>query len=209
MGWSGIEQWLPPCVIPLTLPPSADLLRLWPHVWGLPATWIDLLKAPSGWERPRARSLALVCGSIPFRGTLHGGELTASPPHPTSPLLRLPLLLFSAPPPHRDNQAYVKTTCSFDSHQLISDPIKPKSAIVRRWKCLKSACAGERGCALYPANHSWHSCPCCHGLGSEVEKTGSMSWLRENSGALKEGLSAQRPHWSANAGGKCRQVRAL
>lgn len=158
---------------------------------------MDLLKAPSGWERPGPRSPALVCTSIPFSRHSAWGW---------APCLWLPLLLLRAPPPHRDNQAYVKTTCSFDSHQLISDPIKPKSAIVRRWKCLKSACAGERGCALYPANHSWHSCPCCHGLGSEVEKTESMSWL---GWALKEGLSAQRPHWSANAGGKCRQVRTL
>lgn len=69
-----------------------------------------------------------VCGSIPLRGTVHRGELPPTLP----PLQKLPLLLLSAPPPHRDNQAYVKTTCSFDSHQLISDPIKPKSAIVRR-----------------------------------------------------------------------------
>lgn len=206
MGWLGFEQWLPPCVIPLTLPPSAILLWLWPHVWGPLIAWIDLLKAPSGWERPRPRSLALVCRSIPFRDSLHGGELLSSPP---LPLQWVPLPLLSIPPPHRDNQAYVKTTCSFDSHQLISDPIKPKSAIVHRWKCLKSACAGERGCALYPANHSWHSCPCCHGLGSKVGKTESMSWLGENGRELKEGLSTQRPHWSANVGGKCRQVRTL
>lgn len=89
----------------------------------------------------------------PFQALCMGvSSLPIPPPYP--PPQRLPLLLFSAPPPRRDNQAYVKTTCSFDSHQLISDPIKPKSAIVRSSKCLKSACAGERGCALYPANHS-------------------------------------------------------
>ena len=44
-----------------------------------------------------------------------------------SPLSTLPS---SSPPACRDNQAYVKTTCSFDSHQLIIDPIKPKSSIV-------------------------------------------------------------------------------
>lgn len=125
------------------------------------------------------------------------------------PLQWLHPSLSSAPLPHRDNQAYVKTTCSFDSHQLISDPIEPKSTIVRPSKCLKSACAGEKGCTLYPANHSWHSCHCCHGLGSGVVKTLSMSWLGKNDGALKKGLSVRQPHWSANAGGKCRQVSSL
>lgn len=118
-------------------------------------------------------------------------------------------LLFSSSPPCRDNQAYVKTTCSFDSHQLISDPIKPNSAIVRPSKCLKSAFAGERACTLYPANHSWHSCKCCHGLGSEVVKTLSVGWLGENGKGLEGRLPSRWPADQSTRGGKCRQVRNL
>lgn len=127
------------------------------------------------------------CASLsPFWDILQLGKLPTS--HPCHLFLQwFALLLFSAPPPCRDNQAYVKTTCSFVSRQPISDPIKPKSAIVPPSKCLKSACARERGWALYPANHSWHSCQCCHGPGSEVVKTESMSWLGDNSKSLKRG----------------------
>lgn len=69
------------------------------------------------------------------------GESPASYPF----LHRLPLLSAAFPLPHRDNQAHVKTTCSFDSYQLISDPIRPQSPIVCPSKCIKSACAEERG----------------------------------------------------------------
>lgn len=113
--------------------------------------WMGEARAPVAW--PSRADLS------PFRrhsawGGGGGGGMSSLPVLPSLPPRRLPLLLFCAPAPCRDNQAYVKTTCSFDSHQLISDPIKPKSAIVRPSKCLKSACSGERGRALYPANHS-------------------------------------------------------
>lgn len=68
--------------------------------------------------------------SVPFLGALcMGVSLPAAAVSPSTPA-------------HRDNRAYVKTTCSFDSRQLIIDPIKPKSAIVGRSKRLKSACEG-------------------------------------------------------------------
>lgn len=206
MGCSGIEQWSPPCVIPPCSPPSSLFCHppaIMPTCMRAPSRLNRFVKGPQ-WMRevqaskpgPRVQVYPL------FEGL---GMGVKSPPVAPSSYSGYP----SAPPPRRDNRAYVKTTCSFDSHLLISDPIEPKSAIVHPSKCLKSACAGERACTLYPANHSWHSCHSCHGLGSEVVKTESMSWLAENGEAQKEGLSAQRPHWSSNAGGKCRQVRTL
>lgn len=117
MGWLMVTDWTmiaSMCHPPSHSPNPAILLWLRPHVWGPLVAWIDLLKGLQ-WMREARCRLALVCTSIPFfRGTLHGGELPASPLLPTYP----------SPPPRRDNQAYVKTTCSFDSHQLISDPIK-------------------------------------------------------------------------------------
>ena len=195
MGWLGSEQWLPPCVISLTLPLLCHATVITVTCMRTPGRLNRFVKGPQWMRGVRASyRLVLVCASIPFWGTPHGGEPPASHPSHSSLLQWLPLLLLSFPPPHRDNQAYVKMTCSFDSHQLISDPIKPKSAIVRPSKCLKSACAGERGCALYPANHSWHSCHCCHGLGSEVMKTESMELTRGEWRSAKGGtLCAMAP----------------
>lgn len=52
-------------------------------------------------------------------------------------------------PPHRDNRAYVKTMCSFDSHQLISDPIKTQIRYCSAVKVSQIRLCTARGAALF------------------------------------------------------------
>lgn len=88
------------------------------------------------------------CEDFPSSRFSAWGVKCMRPPFLSSPTAVGPFT-FSPSPPRRDNQAYVKATRSFDSHQLIIDPIKPKSAIVPPLKvsqiCL---CGEEKLCSL-------------------------------------------------------------
>lgn len=113
-------------------------------------------------------------------------------------------------PPHRDNRAYVKTMCSFDSHQLISDPIKTQIRHCSTVKVSQIRLCTARGAALFilpitpdipaPVAMAW-------GQGLRKQRAGADSGRMP--GLEKEGPSVRLAHWSASAGGKCRQVRTL
>lgn len=141
--------------------------------------WIDLLKAPDGWERARPNSLGLVFNASPIGGARHEAGFPAAPPPPLLFLRHAEIITF-----------VLRTMCSFDSHHPLIDPITPKSPLFSKVFEMPIGGKGEGPAFLNPVNQSGHFSRCCHSPGWEVRKTVNESWRSDNNGIFETAFSA-------------------